>query len=133
MRPTRPLACLMLLGILLGACGTLEVDQARETEQMLVAAGFRVKLADTPEKLEFVDDLDQLKLLAHTQGDARYYFFADALRCRCVYWGSEAAYQRFRQLAMDRLIDEDRMNAEPEDKDAPMNWSLWGTGRRWEY
>lgn len=41
----------ILLGTLLTACGTMEVNQARDTEQLLAAAGFRVKLADTPEKL----------------------------------------------------------------------------------
>jgi len=127
----RPL--LLALAIPLAACSIMAVNQARETEQLLAAAGFRVKLADTPDKLAHVEALTQLKLVPHSQEGKTYYVYADATRCHCVYWGDESAYQTYQQLALSKEIAEDQRMAAQMNEDAALNWGMWGPGPWWVY
>jgi len=45
------LIIIICIGFLITGCAALKERHAKETEQMLSAAGFTVKLANTPEKL----------------------------------------------------------------------------------
>ncbi len=135
MRPTcLPIILnIVLLATVLSACGTLEVNQARDTEQLMSAAGFRVKLADTPDKLAHAETLTQFKLVPHEKNGTVYYVYADAVRCHCVYWGTEEAYQNYQRMALDREIAEDQRMAAQMNEDAAMNWGMWGSGNWWAY
>lgn len=128
-----PRLAILALGIPLAACSIMAVNQARETEQLLAAAGFHVKLADTPEKLAHVEELTQFKLVPHPQEGKTYYVYADATRCRCVYWGDEPAYQTYQQLALAKAIAEDQRVAAQMNEDAALNWGMWGPGPWWAY
>lgn len=117
----------------LAACATIEASRAEDTEQLLAAAGFRMKPADTPEKLAHVQSLTQHKLVPHSNDGAILYVYADATTCRCVYAGSEEAYQRYQQLALQRQMAADQRIAAEMNEDAAMNWGMWGTGPWWLY
>ena len=67
-------------------CTTIRQYSTLETEQILSAAGFHMRLADTPEKL------------AHL----RTYAYADPEVCRCLYAGTQAQYQAYQQLALQK-------------------------------
>jgi hypothetical protein len=123
----------LLLAAALAACSIMEVNEARETEQLLAAAGFRTRLADTPERFEHVESLTQFELVPHEKDGKVYYVYADAVRCRCVYWGTEEAYQAYQRLASERALDEERRRAARMNEDAAMNWELWGTEGWWMY
>ncbi len=111
----------------------MEADRAKSTEQLLAASGFQVKLADTPDKLAHIQTLTQHQLVPHQKDGEVYYVYADATTCRCVYWGNEASYQRYQQLAVQREIaDEQRMTAQMNEN-AAMNWGMWGPGPWWVY
>jgi hypothetical protein len=122
-----------MLGGLCSSCATMEADRARDTEQLLAAAGFKVKPADTPDKLAHVKSLTQHKLVPHEKDGTVYYVYADATTCRCVYWGPEEAYQRYQRLATQQRIAEDQRMAAEMNEDAAMNWELWGPGYWWAY
>jgi hypothetical protein len=132
------LAMTMLVAALvlaLAGCAAVVQDvqknEAADREQLLAAAGFKVKLADTPQKLAHLQTLTQRKLIMHQHKGKVYYVYADALNCKCLYVGDQAAYQRFRQLQIDRQIAvQQRMTAEM-NMDAAMNWDMWGPWDPW--
>ena len=123
----------LLLPGLLTACAAMEASQAMETEQLLAAAGFQIKLADSPAKLAHAQTLTQHQLVPHEKDGAVYYGYADATTCKCVYWGNEASYQRYQQLAVQRQIADDQRMAAQMNENAAMNWGMWGPGPWWAY
>lgn len=127
------LLTIAMLSGLWSSCATVEADRARNTEQLLAAAGFKVRPADTPEQLAHVQTLTQHKLVPHEKDGKVYYVYADATTCRCIYWGPEEAYQRYQRLATEREIAEDQRTAAEMNEDAAMNWELWGPGYWWAY
>ena len=47
----KSIAVIAVLGIVLAGCAAMEKSEATDTEQLLASAGFKMKPADTPEKL----------------------------------------------------------------------------------
>ena len=77
----------------------------QEHRQLLSAAGFDIKPADTPEKLANLQAMKQRKVVRRENKDGRLQFlYADAAVCRCVYVGDEQAYQRYQDLAVRQQI-----------------------------
>ena len=65
-RWTTPILPLVALGLSVTGCAAIRAHQTVETEQVLAAAGFQVKPADTPEKLAH---LQTLTIPRRTQSD----------------------------------------------------------------
>ena len=126
-----------LLTIVLGACASSANDKAIEVERSLAAAGFQVKLADTPEKLAHLKELGQRRLIPTNKDNKVVYFYADAESCKCLYVGSEADYQEYQRMAIQQdIVKEQRQTAEAASQasmaamNAQLNWSMWGPWRR---
>lgn len=118
----------IVLGGLLSSCAMMEAQETKNTEQLLVAAGFKMKLADTPEKMAHLKTLTQHKLVPHQKDGAVYYIYADATTCQCFYWGQDQSYQRFMQLQeQQNIADEERMTAEMNEQEF-IDWDTMGYG-----
>jgi hypothetical protein len=118
----------IMLGGFLASCAMMEAQQTQDTEQLLAAAGFKMKLADTPAKMAHLKTLTQHKIVAHQKDGAVYYIYADAATCQCFYWGQDNAYQNFMQLQQQQNIaDEDRLTAEMNQEEY-LNWDIMGYG-----
>ena len=119
---------------LLAACLALAgcANRSMHEERTLAAAGFQMKFADTPEKLEHLKELGpQRKLSSHIRDHQLLYAYPDARYCKCLYVGSEAAYQRYQQLAiLDKTHEPARSDA-PVNPYAGINWGLWGGWGPW--
>ena len=113
---------IVVVGIALIGC-------AEETEQLLSAAGFEAKVADTPEKLAHLQTMTQRKLVRHTKDGKNYYVYADAKR-QCLFVGDEAAYQKFQNLQVQQQIADENQMAAMENREATMRWEIWGPWRR---
>jgi hypothetical protein len=91
------------------------------TEQLLAAAGFEMKLADTPEKLANLNTLTPRRTLIPQERDNRlYYVYADPDLCKCLYVGTAMQYAQALQksYASDQsLAVGDQLNA--------LVWELW--------
>ena len=121
----------VVLGIALAGCAAIQKSDTMDTERALAAAGFQMKLADTPGKLVHLETLTQRKLVPHQKDGAVHYVYADATYCKCVYVGTEDAYQRYQGLAIQQKIaDEQRVAAEMNEQ-ADMNWGMWGAWGPW--
>jgi hypothetical protein len=135
--PSAKVSLAALLTVLLGACASSANDKAIAVERSLAAAGFQVKLADTPEKLAHLKELGQRRLIPTSKDGKVVYFYADAESCKCLYVGSEADYQEYQRMAIHQdIVHEQRQTAEAANQasmaalNAQMNWGMWGPWRR---
>jgi hypothetical protein len=93
------------------------------TEQLLAAAGFQKKVADSPAKLAHLETLTPArKLVVHQRDGQLYYVYADPETCKCLYVGTAAQYQ----LALANRLERDQLVAMQQhpDDDAVI-WTLW--------
>jgi hypothetical protein len=79
--------------IAIGGCATIRRHHAVETEQALAAAGFLMKLGDSPEKLANLRSLTPRRLVPQEPDGRVHHTYADPEACRCHYVGTEAHYQ----------------------------------------
>jgi hypothetical protein len=119
-------AALAAYVLVASGCATIEQDEVTEGEQMLSAAGFQQRLADTPEIMAHLQTLPQQDVTGHKEGDKPRYIYADATYCRCLYIGDDAAYQRYRQLERkSSQIDRQRQQT-MWNHTSRMRWDVWG-------
>ena len=83
------------LCIALGGCAAKKEQIAMNTVRMLRTAGFELKIADTPEKMEMLKGLAQRRIVPYTHEGEMLYLYADAASCKCVYVGTPDDYQRY--------------------------------------
>jgi hypothetical protein len=122
-----PGAALIAGGLALGACATAERDRAMSIEPLLVAAGFQKRVADTPEKLAHLRQLEPLKLVPHARKTSVYYVYADPNGCRCAYVGNEMAFEQYQGLVLKQNISETKVSVTEADESSMMGWGSWGT------
>jgi hypothetical protein len=123
---TRYVVAVVLIVVLAG-CAAMRQERARDKENMLSAAGFQMKPADTPKRVAHLQTLTPLKLLPYTRRDGKLlYVYADPKGCNCLYVGDESAYQRYRALEQQQKIAQEQMVTAQMNADAAMDWGLWG-------
>jgi hypothetical protein len=83
-------------------CAAIRKGDVDTQEQLLSAAGFQMKLADTPQRLEHLQTMTSQKLVPHTKDGKLYYVYADPEFCKCLFVGNEPAYQKYQQLALQQ-------------------------------
>lgn len=119
-------------GSLLYACAAIETQNIDDKEQMLAAAGFTMKLADTPDKIAHLQQQVQHKIIAYAKNGETYFVYADATDCGCLYVGDNAAYAKFQELQVRQNIANEQQMAAEMNQDAAMDWGMWGFGP-WGY
>jgi len=98
-----------------------------DTERLMSAAGFYMKLADTPAKLQHLESLKpQRKIVTHVKDGQNVYVYPDAKFCKCLYAGNEAAFEAFQKLAIDKDMADQVAAQERADDEASLNWRMWG-------
>jgi len=122
----RPVLAAAALVVFLSGCETEEARRSATTEVLLGAAGFEIKTADTPEQKEQLDALTQRQIVRHTNDGEVHYVYADAASCGCLYKGSEANYQRYRDLASSsRLRGAQSLEAIEAQPGTNPDWQIW--------
>lgn len=127
MNPMRvPLVMTALLGLLLLA-GCASVTQ--QDERLLAAAGFQMKLAQTPEQQTHLAALEpQRKIVSHQINGQQRFVYADAEYCKCLYVGTMRAYQRYQKLSQEMQVAQ---MEQAEAADASLDWGAWGGWGPW--
>ena len=110
----------------LAGCAAIERHEANQTEQMLAAAGFEMRTADTPAKLADLERLQQHKLVRHERDGEVTYVYADAADCKCLYSGDQHSYDEFQKLQVQENVAAQEMMAAEMNQQAAMNWEMWG-------
>lgn len=114
--------------VLVLGCAAAQQRSTMDTERNLAASGFEMRVADTPAKLTQLQTLQQHEVLPRTSNGQTYFMYADATDCKCLYVGSQAAYQEYAKLTQQEEVAKERMEAaEAWDDDAWGPWiGAWG-------
>lgn len=112
--------------VALVGCAAIETHEAESKEQMLAAAGFQLKPADSPQKVAQLDALPQRKLLQRERDGKVYFLYADAGSCHCLYIGNEKNYDEYQKLALKQQTAEEEIMAAQLNEQAELDWGLWG-------
>src|SRR5262249_5431609 len=106
--------------VLLTGCATIRRLQARDTEELLTAAGFKKQLADAADTKP-TDATPPYRLVSRTKDGTVQYTYADPDDCRCVYVGGSKEYAEYQRLATERRLDDERRRA-AEDVGERNSW-----------
>jgi hypothetical protein len=89
----------MVFGLALAALtATQAAAQSQPGKDMkLEDAGFRMREANTPQKMARLNSIPPYKFVPHRKNGARYYVYADP-QCRCAFVGDEAAMKTYRDM-----------------------------------
>ena len=108
-------AFLVLVGLTVTGCASIQAGPTRTMEQMLDAAGFEIRVAETPEALAQLQALPARKLLVRPQSGEQsgeqQYAYADPTGCHCLYVGTEQNYQELRNLQQQARVTAERAHA----------------------
>jgi hypothetical protein len=98
------------------------VNQANVNKaDALVASGFKVLPANTPERQAALRQLPPQKLVRQVRGDKVVFVYADPANCTCLYVGNVTAYGAYRARTSDtQAADEKAMDN--------WDWSPWAFG-----
>jgi hypothetical protein len=96
-------------------------------EDMLSAAGFTMKLANTKGRESDLRKLPPNKFVTRAKGDRVEYVYADPVQCNCLYIGDQKDYGAFRKMMFQkRLATRQEMTAMMYQR--PWNWNDWDWG-----
>ena len=112
-----------------GCAGAPKDPPTLQHMMALGTAGFDLKTADTPAKLERIQKLPQLRLAQIEYKGRQVYVFTDAQGCQCLYAGDENAYHRLIIQARQHKRDQRSGWAQDQSnqstyyyKGEPVNW-----------
>jgi hypothetical protein len=90
-----------------------------KAEEALAAAGFQLKMADTPAKLDRIKRIPQKKVVRTMVKDREVYLWADAAGCQCYYSGTRRNYEQLRYNQREEKADR-RINLYNAQHDDPL-------------
>jgi len=92
--------------VAVGGCAAMRRREARDTEALLMSAGFRALPTDTPERAHQLRAMPPLKIVSQSTDGTVLYRFADPYSCDCPYVGDQQAYAEYKRLALQKQIAE---------------------------
>src|SRR5262245_64042792 len=122
--PTRVAVLVLALAAAAGGCTPMRRNEAKGKENLLSAAGFEARPADTPARRELLATLPPLKMVRRLKQGNVVYAYADPYNCKCLYVGSETNYQSYKRLAVERQMAQDELEASTTLQADNPGWSL---------
>jgi len=124
---TTPRTVLILAAaIAASGCSVMRRHEARDTGDLLIAAGFRPKLTDTPARAEQLSAMPPLRMVSESKEGHVVYRYADPYSCDCLYVGDEDAYREYKRLALQKQIADEQLAAAEAEQNTAMDWDAWG-------
>ena len=120
-----------LLLVLLVGCGGIQKRETVSMERVLSAAGFQMRLADTPAKLTQLEKLPQRRILSQQKDGKPVFLYADATDCKCLYAGTERAYQSFKEIVLRERMTEQAEAGPIDSEDDWLNVDDFGEWGPW--
>jgi len=113
-------------GLMLGVVGCASPQQqVSQKEDLLAAAGFQIRVADTPQRIAAMRSLPPNRFVTRVVNGTPIYQYADPLVCKCVYFGTQQNWDAYRQeMFAQRLADENQMTAVMNQE--AWEWGPWG-------
>jgi hypothetical protein len=94
----------LIIALPLAGCAAIQRSAARDMEQLLAAAGFQAKPADTLESRADLRTMPPRQLVARPEDGNFAYTYADPDYCQCLYVGGPKEYAAYQRLAMEEKI-----------------------------
>jgi hypothetical protein len=90
---------------LAAACASSEAE-APNSGDLLAAAGFVQRKADTPERIAALKSLPPHQFVMRNSNGSVKYMYADPIACNCIYVGGQLAYTQYRQKMAGQVSDD---------------------------
>jgi hypothetical protein len=116
------MAAVMVLGV--AGCVSPQ-QQAAQKEDLLAAAGFQVRPADSPHRVEAMKRLPPNKFVTKVVNGNPVYLYADPLDCNCVYFGNQQNWDAYKQEVFARQIADEQQMTAIMSQDS-WDWGPWG-------
>jgi hypothetical protein len=115
-----------MAGLALGLAGCASQQQlVGQKEDLLAAAGFQVRVADSPRRVAAMKSLPPNKFVTRVVNGQLVYQYADPLVCRCIYFGTQQNWDAYRQeVFAQQLANEAQMTAVMNQE--AWDWGPWG-------
>ena len=118
-------AALLAVLFTLPACTAMKKWEAGDTDDLLVAAGFSIKSANTPEQMAKLKAMTPLKIVRRVKDDKMYYTYADPYDCQCLFVGDSDQFQKYQSLAIKKQMAQDQLQAAEANEAAAMDMEWW--------
>jgi hypothetical protein len=100
-------------------------QQVGQKEDLLAAAGFQIRPADSPHRVAAMMRLPPNKFVTRVRDGYLVYLYADPLDCKCVYFGTQRNWDAYRQeIFSQQLANEAEMTAIMSQDN--WDWGPWG-------
>ena len=114
--------------VLILAAGVLAImhlgcSSAKQTENLLSAAGFKIMPAASPQQQAHLKTLPPHKVTVVVREGKTYFVFPDAKQ-QVLYVGQQAQYDAYQKLRVQQQLAEDKVQAAEMNSEAA--WGVWG-------
>lgn len=132
-RSTKPFAWLTLISVIafFSGCAAIEKRDTMQMERTLAAAGFHMRFSESTTQNANTAAMTQRRLVPQVVDGRNVYIYADSEFCKCVYVGSEEAYERYQRIAIQQKLANEQMQAAEMNEDAALDWGAWGPWEPW--
>ncbi len=110
----------------LGVAGCVSPQQqVSQKEDLLAAAGFQVRLADSPHRVAAMKRLPPNRFVTKVVNGNLVYLYADPLDCGCVYFGTQQNWDAYKgEMFAKQIANEQQMTAIMNQE--AWDWGPWG-------
>lgn len=119
---------LLALGLAASGCSAGIIQK----EDMLSAAGFQYRPADTPQRIAALQTLPAHKFVRQVRNGRAFWLYADPAICKCIYAGSDEAFSAYKQAVFQQKLADENLMAARISQDAAIDrielgpWAPWG-------
>ena len=120
---------LVALGVLPGitGCRTIERANARNTGDVLTAAGFRQIPASSPEAMGALQTMKPRTIKQVRRAGKTWFVYPDPSYCNCLYVGTAEDYRQYQRLVLQKRIAEEKLEAAEATEISSLSQPTWGT------
>ncbi|MBS7552199.1 hypothetical protein KHC23_00810 [Ancylobacter dichloromethanicus] len=116
------IAALTLIGVTTAAC----VTATQQKENMLSAAGFQIRLADTPAKIASLQSLPPHKFTVQNQNGQPVFLYADPTVCGCIYYGTQDNFAAYQQMVFQQQLASEQQMTAMMNQQMAFDYGPWG-------
>jgi hypothetical protein len=125
MTVTKPICLLAAMGLMLAVagCATPPAQVAKKGD-MLVAAGFQVRVAASQHRVAQMNQLPPNKVVTRVRNGQNVYLYSDPAACNCVYLGTQQNWDAYQQQRAARQMAKEEISA--AETQAEWDFGAWG-------
>ena len=116
------------LAFALTACAAYERSRVNAKEDMLAAAGFVQRPADSPARQAAMAGLPPHRFLRRVGDGQVTWLYADPTICNCLYVGGQKSFATYQARRLQQRIADDRAQVAADMSYTNWDWGPWSVG-----